>query len=174
MDTDALMVVTIAGKTELVFFSKTSQTAAGASESLVHVRRITAPDILGHITINLILANNNEVHSNFDHRFQYLRTTSQQAAHQLLRSELCAIVNNSWRGQPAAHLPQHISRTIFSIPRGRSRRLFQKMPTAAPSLSMCWRQSCSPLSSLLMARLRSTTRLVALRDLKLIFAAGHV
>ena len=68
---DALIVVAIAGEVEQVLLAEAGHgETAGAAHPFVLVRRVRAVPVLGHVRVNLVLADNDQARAVFDHRLE--------------------------------------------------------------------------------------------------------
>ena len=66
VDRDALVVVAVEREAEQVFLAKTGRLAAGAADAFVLVVRVRMIPVLGHVGIDLVLADDDQVHLIFD------------------------------------------------------------------------------------------------------------
>src|SRR5262249_11702909 len=68
VDGDALVVVGMDGQVEQVFLAEAGDAeAAGAADPLVLVLRVRAVAVLGHVGVNLVLADDDEARAVLDH-----------------------------------------------------------------------------------------------------------
>ena len=67
MDADALVVVAIERQAEQVLLAKTRRLAARAADALVLIGRIGMTAVLRHVGVDLVLADDDQVHAVVDH-----------------------------------------------------------------------------------------------------------
>jgi hypothetical protein len=77
---DALVVITVDRKTEQVLLSKAGGLAARAADTFVLVGGVWMIPIFRHIGINLVLADNDQVHAIGDHGVNNVRASSQHVS----------------------------------------------------------------------------------------------
>src|SRR5262249_14739089 len=73
MDPDALMVITVERQTQYIFLAETGRFAARAADPFILIGRVGRMAVIGHIGIELIFADDNQVHPITYHRLNNVR-----------------------------------------------------------------------------------------------------
>src|SRR5207237_10034224 len=84
VDADALIVVAIERQAEQILLAKARRLAARAPHALVLIGRIGVVSIFGHIGIDLILADDDQVHAAADHLPRDIRAPRQQVRYDFM------------------------------------------------------------------------------------------
>ena len=75
---NAFVVVTIDGQVQHIFFAEAGRLAAGAANALVLIGRVRMVSIFGHVGVNLVLADHDEIHAVGDHGLEDIRAPGEQ------------------------------------------------------------------------------------------------
>ena len=73
VDADALVVVAVERQAEQVLLAEARRPAAGAADALVLVGRVRMVAVLRHVGVDLVLADDDQVHAVLHHRLEDVR-----------------------------------------------------------------------------------------------------